>query len=87
MTLVTTVLCTVMLLVAGVLCTARILRKGSLPDRLVALDLLLLIIVFGIAILTYQTGSRHFLDLLVVVSLLAFVGTAIVARFVERRGA
>ena len=84
---VTAVLCSAMLVAAGVLCAARVLRRSSLPDRLVALDLLLLIIVLGVAVLTFATESLHYLDLLVVVSLLGFVGTVTVARFIERRGA
>lgn len=76
-----------MLLAAGGLCVARVVRKASVPDRLVALDLLLLIIVLGIGVLTFVTGSLLYLDLLVVLSLLGFVGTVTVARFVERRGA
>jgi multicomponent Na+:H+ antiporter subunit F len=83
----TTVLCLTMLLAAGALCVLRILRRSSVPDRLVALDLLLVNIVLGTGVLTYQTQSGVFLDLLVVVSLLGFVGAVTVARFVERRGA
>lgn len=75
-----------MLATAGVLCLARVLRPGSVPDRMVALDLLLILIVIGIAVQAFQTRSGVYLDVLVVVSLLGFVGTTTVARFIERRG-
>ena len=84
---VTAVICLLLLSVAGALCVWRVLRPSSVPDRIVALDLLLMIIVLGIGVLTFWTGSLLYLDLLVVVSLLGFVGTVTVARFVERRGA
>ena len=83
----TTVVCLTLLVVAGAVCGVRIMRPSSVPDRMVALDLLLVIIVLGIGVFAYQTESAFFLDLLVVVSLLGFVGTITVARFVERRGA
>jgi multicomponent Na+:H+ antiporter subunit F len=75
------------LTLAAMLALTRIVRKGiSLADRVVALDLLLLIIVMGIAVGAIRSRTDVFVDVLVVVSLLAFVGTVTVARFIERRG-
>ena len=48
---------------------------------------LLLVVVAGIAVGSVVTGGGDFLAVLVAVSLLGFVGTVTVARFVERRGA
>ena len=86
MTLVLTV-CLAILGVAALLTVLRIVRKGmSLADRVVAVDLLLMIIVTGIAVGSIRADTALFLDVLVVVSLLGFVGTVTVARFIERRG-
>jgi multicomponent Na+:H+ antiporter subunit F len=75
------------LTLAAMLALTRIVRKGiSLADRVVALDLLLLIIVMGIAVGAIRSRTDVFVDVLVVVALLAFVGTVTVARFIERRG-
>jgi multicomponent Na+:H+ antiporter subunit F len=60
---------------------------GSLPDRIVALDTLLVVIVSGIAVHAARTGEGLYLDVLVVAALLGFVSTVTVARFIERRGA
>lgn len=76
-----------LLAVAAVLCIVRLVRSGSLADRTVALDTLLVIVVCGIATYAARTNSGLFLDVLVVVALLGFTGTALVARFIERRGA
>ena len=73
--------------VAALLCVLRLVRPGSLADRIVALDLLLVVIVSGIAILAARTGRGSYLDVLVVAALLGFVGTVTVGRFIERRGA
>lgn len=86
MTLLTTVLFT-MLAAAAALAVLRLLRGISLADRVVALDLLLVVIVCGIAVQAARTGSGIFLDVMVVVALLGFEGTSLVARFIERRGA
>ena len=81
------VICLVGLAVAAGMCLLRLVRGPSVPDRIVALDALLLVVVAGIAVGAAATGDGYFLALLVAVSLLGFVGTVSVARFVERRGA
>ncbi len=80
-------LCIGILITAGALALARVVRPGiSLADRVIALDLVLLFVVMGIALFSLKRESGVFLDVLVVVSLLGFVGTVTVARFIERRG-
>lgn len=76
-----------MLLVAAVLCVVRLVRGGSLADRIVALDSLLIMIVLGLAVQAARTGEDTYLDVMVVAALLGFTGTALVAKFIERRGA
>lgn len=76
-----------MLAIAGLLCIVRMLRGHSFPDRAVALDTLLVVVVCGIAVDAARTGDGTYLDVLVVAALLGFTGTALVARFIERRGA
>lgn len=85
MTIVTGV-CFVGLSVAALLALVRLVRGPSVPDRIVALDALLLIVVSGIAVGAAATGDGDFLAVLLAVALLGFVGTVTVARFVERRG-
>lgn len=73
--------------VSALLCLARLVRPGSLADRIVALDLLLVVIVSGIAIHAAWSGRGTYLDVLVVAALLGFISTITVGRFIERRGA
>lgn len=77
----------VLLLVAAALCVIRLARGGSLADRIVALDTLLVVIVLGLAVLAARTGEDTYLDAMVVAALLGFTGTSLVAKFIERRGA
>ncbi len=74
------------LLVAAGLVLVRLLRGPTLADRMVALDALLFIIAAGIAVNAATTGTGEFLDVMIVVALLGFVGSVTVARFIERRG-
>lgn len=76
-----------MLAIAGVLALIRIGRGGSLPDKVLGADTLILVLASGIAAGAGITRQVAFLDALVVVTMLSFVGTITVARYVERRGA
>ena len=79
--------CIAGLALAAALCLVRLVAGPTVPDRIVALDALLLIVVSGIAVGAAATGDGSFLAVLVAVALLGFVGTVTVARFVEQRGA
>lgn len=74
------------LLCAGlVLCFLRLIKGPSLPDRVVALDLMALLIVGLMAVDTLATGDPVPLGAAVVVALLAFLGTIAFARYLEKR--
>jgi multisubunit Na+/H+ antiporter MnhF subunit len=75
-----------LLSVAALLFVARLVRGPSLPDRVIALDGLLTVVVGGIIVSAARSRSGIALDTVLVVSLVAFVGTGVVARFIERRG-
>jgi multicomponent Na+:H+ antiporter subunit F len=84
---VVTSICLGVLVVSALLCLLRVVRPGSLADRIVGLDSLLVVVVGGIAVLTARQRSGTFVTMLIVVALIGFVGTVTVARFIERRGA
>jgi multicomponent Na+:H+ antiporter subunit F len=78
--------CFVVLVVAVLLALTRLVLGPTIPDRIVALDTLLFLVAGGIAVEAARTGESTYLNILLIVSLLGFVGTATAARFVERRG-
>ena len=71
--------------VAGGLTMARLLRGPDTLDRIVALDVFVVLIVAAAAVYVafYQDGSN--IPLLAAVALIGFVGSATAARLVERR--
>jgi multicomponent Na+:H+ antiporter subunit F len=76
-----------LLWLAGALLLVRVVVGPSLADRVVALDGLLIVVICGLAVNAARTDSDLFTDVAVVIGLLGFLGTAVAARFVERRGA
>jgi multicomponent Na+:H+ antiporter subunit F len=76
-----------LLSVAALAALARLLRGGSVAERIVALDTLLVIVVSGLAVQAARTGEDTYLDAMVVAALLGFTGTSLVATYIERRGA
>ena len=74
------------LLAAAALTTSRDIRRGTIGERAVAVDALTAIITCGLLTATALTGDAWFLDLALVLGLLAFLTSVTVARFIERRG-
>jgi multicomponent Na+:H+ antiporter subunit F len=63
---------------------SRLLRGPSLPERVIAADGLIVVGVSAIAVHAMSTGRGSFLPVLVVITLVGFVGTSASARFIER---
>ena len=64
----------------------RLVAGPSLTDRVIGVDGLLIVGVTAIALRAMQTGEGAFLPVALVVTLVSFVSTAVVARFIEGRG-
>ena len=72
--------------VAAVLFVARMLRGPALADRVISVDGFVSTIVVGVTIASARPGSGIVQGTVLVLALGGFVGTAILARFIERRG-
>lgn len=75
-----------LLVLAGAGFLYRLVKGPSLADRVVALDGLLTVSVMAIAVYGALVGLNQYAAIAAVVTLVAFVGTATFARFIERRG-
>jgi len=73
-----------MLTVAALLAFVRVARGPTLPDRVVAIDLIGVLIVGVIVVSATATGEQALLDVAIVIALISFVGTVAYARYVER---
>lgn len=72
---------------ALVMALIRVLIGPTLPDRVVALELMVSITVGMIATYSIATGVSDFIDVAVVLALTAFLAAIGFARSVEKRGA
>lgn len=75
----------VVLLAAGALFALRAMRGPSIVDRMLAMDGMLVVGMITIAAEAVRTGSGTYLPVVLILTLVGFVSTAIVARYVERR--
>ncbi len=74
-----------MLTVAMALTFARLVRGPTLPDRVVALDLFAILSTGFLTVYAIDSEQRVFLDVAIVLALIAFLGTVAFALYMERR--
>jgi multicomponent Na+:H+ antiporter subunit F len=75
----------IMLTLGLVFTLARLVVGPTLADRVVALDLLGFVILGFIATNILRSGETIYLDVLIVVAIVLFLGTIAVARYLEKR--
>ncbi|WP_420551045.1 monovalent cation/H+ antiporter complex subunit F [Litorivicinus lipolyticus] len=75
-----------MVLLALVLTAVRLLRGPSLADRVVALDLISMLLVAFLVIFATSSALESYLDAGLALALVAFLSTVAFARFIERSG-
>ncbi len=72
------------IIAALVLATIRLIRGPTLPDRVVALDLLAMLLVAFLTLFALASGVNAYLDAAVALALVAFLATIAFARFIDR---
>jgi multicomponent Na+:H+ antiporter subunit F len=75
----------VVLGLAVLMFTYRLFRGPKLPDRIVGLDGVLVCGLSFIVVNAMDTGRGFFLQVAVMITLVGFIATAVVARFIEGR--
>jgi multicomponent Na+:H+ antiporter subunit F len=70
--------------VALIVSFVRLVKGPTLPDRVVAMDLIGVLVVGLIVVLAGRSGVRATLDAAIVIALVGFLGTIAYATYVER---
>jgi multicomponent Na+:H+ antiporter subunit F len=70
---------------ALLLAFVRLVRGPSLPDRVISLDLMASVVVGFICVYAIGTNQQVFLDVAIVLALIAFLGTVAFAQYIGRR--
>jgi multisubunit Na+/H+ antiporter MnhF subunit len=76
----------ILLGLAFMLFFGRLLLGPSLTDRVMALDGMIVCGIATLAVRAVDTGNGTFLPVAVVFTMVGFIGTAVVARFIEGQG-
>ena len=62
----------------------RLVKGPTVADRVVALDAIGVALVSIIALLSLIIGTEFFLEIILLLSILSFIGTTAFAKFIER---
>jgi multicomponent Na+:H+ antiporter subunit F len=73
-----------MLALAAGLTFVRLVKGPTLPDRVIAIDLIGVLMVCLLVVMAGLTAQAAFLDVAMVIALISFVGTVAYARYIER---
>ncbi len=72
--------------VAFFLTAWRVIKGPTLPDRIVALDMLVAIAIGFLAVIAIKTGFNLYVDIAISLGLVGFLATVALARFVLSQG-
>jgi multicomponent Na+:H+ antiporter subunit F len=75
-----------MLTLAALLTTVHVMRSRNLPDRAIGIDMLVALVLNGLAVYLALTQDDLVVALVLIIGLLGFLGSVTIARFIERRG-
>lgn len=70
--------------IALLMAVFRVVKGPTLPDRVVAMDLIGVLVVGLIVVVAATSGVRAMLDAAIVIALIGFVGTIAYATYVEK---
>ena len=73
-----------LLAAAVLLAFVRLVRGPTLPDRVVALDLIATLMIGIVAVYAIATDEAVLLDLAIVLALISFLGTVAFAHYIGR---
>lgn len=74
---------TIMAVTIGV-CAWRLLKGPTLPDRVAALDTIGINLLAMVAVLSVLLETKAFIEIILLIGILSFIGTTAFARYIER---
>ena len=77
----------VVLAAALLITVVRVIRGPSLPDRVMALDMLVAIAIGFLAVSALKSGHAVYVDIAIAIALAGFLATVAFARFILRNAA
>ena len=74
----------VLFMVAIALSLVRVIKGPSLPDRAIALDTISVNLISAIAIISIVLKTKAFLEAILILGVLSFIGTIAFSKYIER---
>jgi multicomponent Na+:H+ antiporter subunit F len=65
-------------------CLYRLVKGPSRPDRVLALDTIGINLLAMIAVLSLLLRTEYFIEIILLIGILTFIGTTALARYIER---
>ena len=62
----------------------RVFKGPSVPDRLIALDGIGVMLISAIALLSILFDTRFYIDVILLIAIISFIGTVSFSKFIER---
>ena len=62
----------------------RIILGPSMPDRVIALDMIGVNLIAMIAVISVMMNTKAFLEVILILGILSFIGTIAFSKFIER---
>jgi len=72
-----------LLVLAIIICLIRVIKGPTAPDRIVGLDTINTIVIVGMVIFGFISGSVIYIDVAIVYALLSFISTLFIAKYLE----
>ncbi|MEK3904319.1 Na(+)/H(+) antiporter subunit F1 [Paenibacillus sp. FSL R7-0179] len=66
------------------ICAWRVVKGPSLPDRVAALDTIGINLLAMVAVLSVLFKTQAFIEYILLIGILSFIGTMALARYIER---
>lgn len=67
-----------------VICLYRVIKGPTLPDRVVALDMIGVNMLSMIAIISLLQNTTAYLEVILILGILSFIGTIAFSKYIER---
>lgn len=78
------IIATIILAISIFISFYRVIKGPSMPDRLIALDSISINIIAMIAVISIQLRTDAFLEVILLIGILSFIGTVGFAKFLEK---
>lgn len=76
--------CLVLVILSMIGLLYRLWKGPSVPDRLVALDAIGVMLISAIALLSILFDTPFFIDAILLIAIMSFIGTVSFSKFIER---